>query len=109
MPPQVTLRAGETYEVPGRGATVTFVRVTEDSRCPTGVTCVWAGDAAIELRVQAGAAAPATVQLHTNDRFAREAAAGGLRLRLESLEPYPQADRTIAAGDYRAVLSISTP
>ncbi len=107
-PPQVTLRAGGTYDVPGRGATVTFVRVTEDSRCPTGVNCVWEGDAAVELRVQAGAAAPATVQLHTNDRFDREATAGGLRLRLESLEPYPQADRAIAAGDYRIVLSIST-
>lgn len=106
-PPQVTLSAGSTYEVPGRGTTVTFVRVTEDSRCPTGVNCVWEGDAAVELHVQAGAAAPLTVQLHTHDRFDREATAGGLRLRLESLEPYPRADRPIAAGDYRIVLSIS--
>lgn len=107
-PQQVTLRAGEASELSGRGATVTFVRVTEDSRCPKGVNCVWEGDAVVELRVQTGAAAPATVQLHTNDRFDREATAGGLRLRLESLDPYPEADRPIAAGDYRVVLSIST-
>jgi hypothetical protein len=103
-----TLRVGEAYEVPGRGASVTFVGVTEDSRCPKGVTCVWEGDATVELRVQAGSAAPATVQLHTHDRFDREATVGGLRLRLESVEPYPEAERAIPAGAYRIVLSIST-
>jgi len=107
-PVQATLRVGETHEVAGGKGRVTFTGVAADSRCPKGVTCVWEGDAAVDLRVQPGSAEPVTVQLHTNDRFDREATAGGLRLRLESLDPYPDADRPIPAGDYRVVLSIST-
>lgn len=107
-PIQVTLRVGEAHELAGGKGTVTFSGVAADSRCPKGVTCVWEGDAAVDLRVQSGSAEPVTVQLHTNDRFDREGTAAGLRLRLESLDPYPEADRPIAAGDYRVVLSIST-
>lgn len=107
-PVQATLQVGETYEVAGGRGTVTFAGVVADSRCPKGVTCVWEGDATVDLRIQSGSAAAVAVQLHTNDRFEREATAGGLRLRLESLDPYPDADRPIAAGDYRVVLSIST-
>ncbi|MCC7178074.1 MAG: hypothetical protein IT177_06760 [Acidobacteria bacterium] len=107
-PVQATLRVGETHEVAGGKGRVTFTGVAADSRCPKGVTCVWEGDAAVDLRIQSGSAAAVTLQLHTNDRFDREAMAGGLRLRLESLDPYPDADRPIAAGDYRVVLSIST-
>lgn len=107
-PVQATLRVGEIYEAAGGKGRVTFTGVAADSRCPKGVTCVWEGDAAVDLRIQSGSAAAVTLQLHTNDRFDREAMAGGLRLRLESLDPYPDADRPIAAGDYRVVLSIST-
>jgi hypothetical protein len=98
---------GETFDVPGRGGVVSFIRVIQDSRCPTGVTCVWEGDATVEVGVQRGGQLE-RVQLHTNDRFAREGAAAGLRVRLVSLEPYPQADRSIPPDAYRVVLSITT-
>lgn len=41
------LRAGERAIVAGEGLTVSFQGVPTDSRCPTGVQCVWAGNAVV--------------------------------------------------------------
>jgi len=98
---------GEEFDVPGQRGKVSFIRVIEDSRCPTGVTCVWEGDATVEVGVQRVGLSE-RLQLHTHDRFAREGTAGGLRVRLVSLEPYPRSEQSTPAGDYRVVLSIST-
>jgi hypothetical protein len=43
---------------------VEFLRVKSDSRCPVNVACVWAGDAALEVRVSQGKVTK-TVLLHT--------------------------------------------
>jgi len=44
-----SLRVGEHVDLKGRRAEVGFQRVTQDSRCPTGVVCVWEGAAAVRL------------------------------------------------------------
>ena len=44
---EFTLAPGQTAQVEGGGLRVTFYGVSADSRCPTGVTCVWEGDAAL--------------------------------------------------------------
>ena len=44
----VTLAAGQTARV-ASGVTLTFVRVANDSRCPAGAQCVWAGELRIAL------------------------------------------------------------
>ncbi|HSP35669.1 MAG TPA: hypothetical protein VLU46_15260 [Thermoanaerobaculia bacterium] len=56
----LTLRFGESANVPGTSTPVTFIDVS-DSRCPSSVVCAWAGDAAVTL--QSGGD---TVTLHTN-------------------------------------------
>jgi hypothetical protein len=103
----VELRVSETSRLADQRTTITFVRVSDDSRCPTGVTCVWEGDAVAELTVETDGSPAAHVQLHANPRFAQDAAVHGLRIRLERLEPYPEADRPIPAGEYRVVLLIA--
>src|SRR5712671_4055395 len=50
-----SLPLGKSAAVSGTGARITFRRVTEDSRCPVDVTCIWAGDAKIELAVSRNA------------------------------------------------------
>ena len=42
-------RLGETVNV--GGATVTPLRVVEDSRCPQGVQCIWAGRAVVSATI----------------------------------------------------------
>ena len=88
-------------------ATFTFVSVVNDSRCPKGVTCVWEGDAVIEVRVTPEGGEPEIVQLHLNARTGKDVVVRGLRLALERLEPYPEEGRSIGARDYRAFLSIT--
>jgi hypothetical protein len=97
------LGVGETSRVPDTQASVTFVRVVDDSRCPKGVQCMWAGDATIEVRVTSGGE-PELVQLHLN---ASDVLAKGLHLTLQRLDPYPENGRPINDRDYRAALAIT--
>ncbi|HEY2956292.1 MAG TPA: hypothetical protein VGK89_13725 [Candidatus Eisenbacteria bacterium] len=46
-----SLRVGEHFRLGPRRIEVGFQRVTEDSRCPTSVTCVWEGEAGVRLWV----------------------------------------------------------
>jgi hypothetical protein len=100
------LAEGDTYRVASHAVSIGFVRVTSDSRCPVGATCVWEGDAVVELRVTPDAVEGETLQLHTNDQSAREATAHGVRIRLERLDPLPSAERPLGPGDYRVVLVV---
>jgi len=84
-----TLAPGQTAAVKGTDTRITFNQVREDSRCPVDVTCVWAGDAKIEIVISRGRAADETriVSIYN------EAQVGTLRIRFVSLAPVPrQAD-----------------
>src|SRR5206468_687048 len=54
---EFTLAVGQSLLVGDTGLRVTLARVSNDSRCPTGVQCVWEGDATAAVEV-AGASAP---------------------------------------------------
>jgi hypothetical protein len=58
-------QAIRVLEEPGGAVafTVTFRSVQDDSRCPVYASCVWAGDAAVELEV--GGTATVAMVLHT--------------------------------------------
>ena len=85
-PADIILKTGERVVVDG--ASIAFVKVAEDSRCPANVQCVWAGNAAVELSVARGTAAPVTRVLNstTEPRVIDEA---GLRISYKSLVPAP--------------------
>ncbi len=103
----VTLRIGESVTPPGSTTVVTLTDVSDDSRCPTDATCVWAGDATVTLRIQPAKGPAETAALHLNRPDARSATAAGLHLRLERLEPAPQTGRPIERGSYLAAIVIS--
>lgn len=100
-----TLAPGETATVRGTDARLTFKRVTEDSRCPVDVTCVWAGDAKIEVTISRNGAADETRILSITPPN-HETTVGNLRIRLVSLAPVPrQADGNVPR-KYRAELVV---
>ena len=84
---------------------VAFERVAEETRCPEGVRCVQAGNAAAAFAVEGGAGS-ATLTLNTG-REPRSAAAAGHELRLVGLEPRPPADVAIDAAAYEATLIVT--
>ncbi|MDE2406234.1 MAG: hypothetical protein KGL91_00015 [Xanthomonadaceae bacterium] len=62
----LTLGLGEQQKLPD-GSRLTYTRLVNDSRCPPGVQCIWAGSAEIELRWNpAGNGKAVTFSLHTN-------------------------------------------
>lgn len=100
-PATVTLAPGELVLVGGPDLPVTFADVTEDSRCPEGVTCVWAGRAVVQVEVGEGEAPTIALEVGGESRDAR-----GLRLTAEALDPYPRAGAATRAEDYRLRLRI---
>ena len=89
------------------GLQITFEGIGEDSRCPAGTQCVWAGDAAAAFALQKPPAAAVRRTLHTSGRFERQAEVEGFLVRLEDVKPYPKDGASIAPDDYRATLVVT--
>jgi hypothetical protein len=89
-----TLAPGQTATVRGTDTRITFRRVSEDSRCPVDVTCVWEGDAKIEIVIDPnGPAGPRILSITPPNNETR---AGNLRIRFVGLSPVPrQADGNV--------------
>jgi hypothetical protein len=101
------LALGESGEIAGReGLRLRFVRVIEDSRCPTGVTCVWAGRARVELELRSADRAPETFELEVASGAAAEVERSGLRIDAERLDPHPRSDRATEPASYRLTVRL---
>jgi hypothetical protein len=104
----VVLAAGERYPAGGGPFTIGFVGVDEDSRCPSSVDCVQAGNGRVSLDLQSSPAQiPVIVRLHTNAGAGpRSVTWDGYKILLVSLDPYPESDAPIPPGDYSVALRI---
>jgi hypothetical protein len=99
------LRFGQRAAVAGAGLRIEFVSVVEDSRCPTGTTCIWEGNAKVRLKVSADGKEPAEFELGTNLE-PRRAGYHGYEIVLERLTPHPAVDEKIEAASYVASLIV---
>lgn len=85
------LAAGEVMHVTGTGLTVRFVRLVSDSRCPANVTCIWEGDAEIEVELDLrGERSLARLHTHGGAQHPTEKSVSGYRVRLVGLGPSPE-------------------
>ena len=96
---EFTLAAGQSAVV-NDDLRLTLKSVTDDSRCPVDVTCVWEGDAKVSVEVITPTPR-AEHELHTSSRFEREAKHGAYRVTLVKLEPAPRSTTTISSGATR--------
>lgn len=112
---QFELRPGDDAQAGKLGLFVRLDSVVQDSRCPKGVQCVWAGNAAAKLSVLAIGSlvvasvpdirdAPRTaVTLNTNVEPKSVELASAYRLTLIDVKPAAR-QGGIPASEYRAVL-----
>jgi hypothetical protein len=102
------LKAGESARVTGTPITVIFRSVSQDSRCPSDVQCVWAGDGAISLGLQSTTVPSQETMLHTNldPKFVDYS---GFRIRVVGLAPYPRSGTSIPGAKYVVTLQVSSP
>jgi hypothetical protein len=102
---EVTLRYGEDRQLDNSVLRVTFVRVVEDSRCPAGVLCIWAGNAVVEIGIAAGMGPTVPLQINAT-MDPRYADWNGVRVTVLELAPLPRADTPIKPEDYSVKLRL---
>ena len=84
--------------------TVKFLEVLEDSRCPEGVDCVWAGNAKIKLELSKKGEPAKVVELNTG-MGDKSVVFGGYEIYLVDLLPHRKAGVENLPGSYEAVIT----
>jgi hypothetical protein len=102
---EFNLRPGQGALVRIEGLRIGFDSVIEDSRCPKGVDCIWAGQGKIRIKLSKTNKKPASVELSTQQP--NSISYLGYRITLVGLSPYPKAGGTINKKAYVATLVVS--
>lgn len=96
---------GQKAEIRESGLDITFNRVIEDSRCPKGVECVWAGNGKVEISINFPREESGIKEINTNLE-PKEIMAGKYKIRLLELQPYPEKNQQIPPEKYRIKLIV---
>jgi hypothetical protein len=88
---------------------IKFNRIVEESRCPEGVDCIWAGVAVSEIEITEKTAKPILLNLATTDMqtrgYQKSTDFNGYTITLQNVSPYPTAKR--GAQDLKGIYKIS--
>ena len=102
---EFTLAVGQEARLTGTSVYIQFVAVHDDSRCPIDAVCVWAGNAAVLLRLTAsGASKDEVINTTLDPRVIRYE---NYTISLIRLEPAPKSGSAISAAEYKVTLSAS--
>ncbi|MCW3161529.1 hypothetical protein [Chryseobacterium oryctis] len=108
----IYFKEGENKFLKQYDMNVTFKDVSEDSRCPTDVQCIWAGVAVANIEVMGLSTRPVTLNLATMDNTSRNlsksAQFNGYTISLREVTPYPNFKDGAGAlkGKYQIGISI---
>ena len=86
------------------GLKIAFIELVEDSRCPTDVDCIWAGNAKIKVRVTKNGRSK-ILELDTLTR-GMAPSYGNYRLKLMALTPKPRSNIRINRNAYMATIEV---
>lgn len=105
---EVLIKVGQQLKFEGTDLQVKFTGVPQDSRCPSNVNCVWAGNAEVVLEWVADKCPTSiTLNTHGTGETGNESKVGGYRVKLIKLEPYPHSEKKISPSDYTATLLVT--
>lgn len=99
------LAFGATRHIDELGLALSFTKLISESRCPIGVTCIWEGNADIELAVTIDDSLKQTLVFDTKSVPGHDI--NGLHIELVELHPWPTENDPNRATDYRAVIRVS--
>lgn len=103
---QFILSPGESSTIVKEDLTITFEKVTGDSRCPKNAVCVWAGEAVISITFEKD---NVTYPLELKEPGTSDKAVEafmGYTLNFH-LEPYPEAGVEVSPNDYRLIMTVA--
>ena len=103
---QFTLPAGKSAVITGESLKIKFVEVTGDSRCPTGVQCIQAGDVKCLMLVNYldSQSSLTFTQLGGSEAATQDFNVYRITFKVE---PYPQAGKQIKPEDYKMVMTVT--
>lgn len=90
---QIEIPLGQTRLLDEERLAVSFARVVEDSRCPSGTQCITAGNAAVGLILHERGEATRMVELNTHSE-PRTVSHEGYVISVVDLQPLPVAGAT---------------
>ena len=105
-----TLEVGQSLDFEGRS--IRFKKLISDSRCPKGVTCIWAGEAKVLVEilddgevcgVRELTLSGASEAISLQKLFPGES----ISLLPAVLAPYPEIDKQISQEEYRLSLKVT--
>jgi len=102
---KVSLVPGQAASIQGEGLKIRFLEITADSRCPTGVTCIWAGEVSSLVEID--------FRDSTLSRVLTAPGSSPGKADFENYEivfevqPYPEAGKQIGKEDYRLSLEVN--
>lgn len=85
---------------------LSFLEVTDDSRCPIDAVCIWQGNAAVHIALGFGMGPSSPFVLNTAE-VTPSAVLGGFQVTLLALEPVPRAAVRITPQAYRASFRVA--
>ena len=99
---EIQLAPAERAVYESQGLTVEFVRITDDSRCPTDAQCVWAGEVKVQVATRIGTAEPVQHEIKAGDY----ATVGAFRVVVVNVQPIPVSTRQISPEEYRVTMKM---
>lgn len=105
----ITVPRGETAVFPTTDLNLTFMDLLFESRCPSNVQCVEAGEARISIRVSQNGAEAETLEMNTNPPLKQDVVTfGAFQIQLTALDPYPEEiHQRISARLYEATFVVT--
>lgn len=100
------IKHGQEAVVRGEKLRITFRSVLGDSRCPSGVACIWAGNGAVVIEVARKNKQQIVATLNTLME-PKEIVYKGFKIKLVALSPYPKVNEPIDPKDYEATLVVT--
>lgn len=105
LPAEVVLRHGQQVLITDGLLRLTFAQVMEDSRCPADVTCVWEGNATIQLAAATEMGPSDPIELNTAQE-PRALEWQGVRIILQEVQPERLTETPPKVEDYSIRLRI---
>jgi len=84
---------------------ITFIGVSNDSRCPAAAICITSGEATLQFSFYANSRS-ANNALQVYDAAKRRTVYEGFSIEVQTLAPYPITFNSIKADDYRVTVKV---
>ena len=98
------IAVGQEAKLQGSNVVIRFRGVTNDSRCPSDVQCVWAGNAVAGFDLSGAGQSDASLNTTLDPKSVSYA---GYTIALVGLKPTPKSGSTIPALEYVATLRVN--